>query len=303
MSLEAVFALIFSIIVGYDSLTGRTLLGFVVVFAGTTVARLGSEREPGDGGRAGAAGALVSTPAGLQAVTSARRPHRQTAPPATARPGTRSRHSAPAPRSAPRPALAPPFAARALCSEWSPPCTTYSFPGWSSWSSSGRSSPASQKGSCSPMQNRLGTPIFLSGSVNRRLLVARDDEGDSRAPPSPAATRPSPSSPREISSAAIRPPSDLPPMKIGAPGAAKLVGNVIVDAPECVLQDRRGIRRAGAALHVGEVEPHHDGAGLLRQVRARRAASRGWSRSLLAPCARMSTGVSGRGGRASPLSP
>ena len=46
MSLEAVFALIFSIIVGYDSLTFRVLLGFLLVFAGTTVARLGSEREP-----------------------------------------------------------------------------------------------------------------------------------------------------------------------------------------------------------------------------------------------------------------
>jgi drug/metabolite transporter (DMT)-like permease len=46
MSLEAVFALIFSIIVGYDALTVRTLLGFVVVFVGTTVARIGSEREP-----------------------------------------------------------------------------------------------------------------------------------------------------------------------------------------------------------------------------------------------------------------
>lgn len=46
MSLEAVFALIVSIIVGYDSLTLRTLLGFFLVFAGTTVARVGSEREP-----------------------------------------------------------------------------------------------------------------------------------------------------------------------------------------------------------------------------------------------------------------
>ncbi len=46
MSLEAVFALIFSIIVGYDTLTGRTLLGFAVVFAGTTLARIGTEKEP-----------------------------------------------------------------------------------------------------------------------------------------------------------------------------------------------------------------------------------------------------------------
>ena len=44
MSLEAVFALIVSIIVGYDSLTLRTFVGFALVFAGTTVARLGSER-------------------------------------------------------------------------------------------------------------------------------------------------------------------------------------------------------------------------------------------------------------------
>jgi drug/metabolite transporter (DMT)-like permease len=46
MSLEAVFALIFSIIVGYDSLTLRALLGFTLVFAGTTVARIGTEKEP-----------------------------------------------------------------------------------------------------------------------------------------------------------------------------------------------------------------------------------------------------------------
>lgn len=46
MSLEAVFALVFSISVGYDSLTLRAVLGFAVVFIGTTVARLGSEREP-----------------------------------------------------------------------------------------------------------------------------------------------------------------------------------------------------------------------------------------------------------------
>jgi drug/metabolite transporter (DMT)-like permease len=46
MSLEAVFALIFSIIAGYDTLTGRTLLGFALVFAGTTVARIGTEKEP-----------------------------------------------------------------------------------------------------------------------------------------------------------------------------------------------------------------------------------------------------------------
>jgi drug/metabolite transporter (DMT)-like permease len=43
MSLEAVFALMVSIAVGYDSLTVRTLLGFALVFAGTTLARLGSE--------------------------------------------------------------------------------------------------------------------------------------------------------------------------------------------------------------------------------------------------------------------
>ncbi len=46
MSLEAVFALGFSILVGYDTITARTLLGFGIVFAGTTVARLGSEKAP-----------------------------------------------------------------------------------------------------------------------------------------------------------------------------------------------------------------------------------------------------------------
>lgn len=46
MSLEAVFALIFSIIVGYDDLTLRAGIGFIVVFLGTTIARLGSEKEP-----------------------------------------------------------------------------------------------------------------------------------------------------------------------------------------------------------------------------------------------------------------
>lgn len=46
MSLEAVFALVVSIIVGYDSLTWRTLTGFMLIFAGTTIARMGSEREP-----------------------------------------------------------------------------------------------------------------------------------------------------------------------------------------------------------------------------------------------------------------
>jgi drug/metabolite transporter (DMT)-like permease len=46
MSLEAVFALLVSIAVGYDTLTLRTLLGFALVFAGTTLARLGSEERP-----------------------------------------------------------------------------------------------------------------------------------------------------------------------------------------------------------------------------------------------------------------
>jgi drug/metabolite transporter (DMT)-like permease len=44
MSLEAVFALVVSIIVGYDSLTLRIMIGFALVFAGTTVARLGSDK-------------------------------------------------------------------------------------------------------------------------------------------------------------------------------------------------------------------------------------------------------------------
>jgi drug/metabolite transporter (DMT)-like permease len=46
MSLEAVFALVVSIIVGYDSLTLRTMIGFALVFGGTTVARLGSKDAP-----------------------------------------------------------------------------------------------------------------------------------------------------------------------------------------------------------------------------------------------------------------
>lgn len=46
MSLEAVFALVVSILFGYDSLTLRTVAGFVLVFAGCTVARLGSEKTP-----------------------------------------------------------------------------------------------------------------------------------------------------------------------------------------------------------------------------------------------------------------
>ncbi|MCL5735890.1 MAG: DMT family transporter [Actinobacteria bacterium] len=46
MSLEAVFALIVSIAVGYDHLTLRALVGFILVFAGTTVARMGSKKEP-----------------------------------------------------------------------------------------------------------------------------------------------------------------------------------------------------------------------------------------------------------------
>lgn len=46
MSLEAVFALIVSIIFGYDSLTLRTVAGFVLVFAGCTIARMGSEKTP-----------------------------------------------------------------------------------------------------------------------------------------------------------------------------------------------------------------------------------------------------------------
>jgi len=45
MSLEAVFALLVSIILGYDSLTLRTVAGFALVFVGTTVARIGSEKK------------------------------------------------------------------------------------------------------------------------------------------------------------------------------------------------------------------------------------------------------------------
>ncbi len=46
MNLEAVFALIVSIMVGYDALTLRTVVGFILVFAGTTVAHLGSTNTP-----------------------------------------------------------------------------------------------------------------------------------------------------------------------------------------------------------------------------------------------------------------
>lgn len=46
MNLEAVFALIISIIVGYDPLTLRTVIGFLLVFAGTTIAHLGSKKTP-----------------------------------------------------------------------------------------------------------------------------------------------------------------------------------------------------------------------------------------------------------------
>jgi drug/metabolite transporter (DMT)-like permease len=46
MSLEAVFALIVSILWGYDTLTWRTIIGFALIFAGCTIARLGSEKTP-----------------------------------------------------------------------------------------------------------------------------------------------------------------------------------------------------------------------------------------------------------------
>lgn len=46
MSLESVFALIVSIAFGYDHLTLRTVAGFILVFAGCTIARIGSERTP-----------------------------------------------------------------------------------------------------------------------------------------------------------------------------------------------------------------------------------------------------------------
>jgi len=44
LSLEAVFALISGIIVGYDTVTLRTAAGFTLVFAGTIMARLGSHK-------------------------------------------------------------------------------------------------------------------------------------------------------------------------------------------------------------------------------------------------------------------
>ncbi|OFW60071.1 MAG: hypothetical protein A2133_10350 [Actinobacteria bacterium RBG_16_64_13] len=46
MNLEAVFALVISIALGYDSLTLRAVMGFVLVFAGTTVAHLGTKKTP-----------------------------------------------------------------------------------------------------------------------------------------------------------------------------------------------------------------------------------------------------------------
>ncbi len=46
MSLEAVFALVTGLIFGYDTLTLRAVIGFALVFAGTTVARLGSRKTP-----------------------------------------------------------------------------------------------------------------------------------------------------------------------------------------------------------------------------------------------------------------
>ncbi len=46
MSLEAVFALLSGIALGYDSVTVRTTLGFALVLAGTMMARLGSRDSP-----------------------------------------------------------------------------------------------------------------------------------------------------------------------------------------------------------------------------------------------------------------
>jgi drug/metabolite transporter (DMT)-like permease len=46
MNLEAVFALVVSITVGYDALTLRTVMGFLLIFAGTTIAHLGTRKIP-----------------------------------------------------------------------------------------------------------------------------------------------------------------------------------------------------------------------------------------------------------------
>ncbi len=46
MSLEAVFALVVSIIWGYDKLAWRTIIGFILIFGGCTIARMGSEKTP-----------------------------------------------------------------------------------------------------------------------------------------------------------------------------------------------------------------------------------------------------------------
>lgn len=56
MSLEAVFALVVSVIWGYDTLTPRAVIGFALVLVGTTLARLGSEKAPELGGEAGPPG-------------------------------------------------------------------------------------------------------------------------------------------------------------------------------------------------------------------------------------------------------
>ncbi|MCX8033539.1 MAG: DMT family transporter [Thermoleophilia bacterium] len=53
MSLESAFALIFSVIWGYDTLTLRAVLGFALIFAGTIVARIGSKDSPELEGEAG----------------------------------------------------------------------------------------------------------------------------------------------------------------------------------------------------------------------------------------------------------
>lgn len=47
MNLEAVFALIVSIILGYDDLTVRAVIGFMLMFAGTTLVHVGSKDIPG----------------------------------------------------------------------------------------------------------------------------------------------------------------------------------------------------------------------------------------------------------------
>lgn len=64
MSLETVFAVIFSILLGYDPLSGRSLLGFALAFAGVAVAQLGPRprKRADEGGLTPAEGSVGEVP-------------------------------------------------------------------------------------------------------------------------------------------------------------------------------------------------------------------------------------------------